>query len=137
MERAAYPTDLRDVEWTIVEPLVPAAHPVGHPREVDIREVLNAIFYRTDNGIKWRALPHDFPKWQTVYGYFRAWVRTGVWEKINARLVEQVRLSQGRQAEPSLGMIDSQSVRMAQKGDPTNKELMVSNELRAANVTSW
>lgn len=136
MERAAYPTDLRDVEWTIVEPLLPPVHPVGHPREVDIREeVLNAIFYRTDNGIKWRALPHDFPKWQTVYGYFRAWVKTGVWEKINAHLVEKVRLSQGRQAEPSLGMIDGQSVRMAQKGDQ-NKELMVSNELRDVNVTS-
>lgn len=136
MKRAAYPTDLIDSEWTIIAPIVPPPYPSGHPREVDIREILNAIFYRTDNGIKWRALPHDFPKWQTVYGYFRAWVMTGLWEKINAILVEKVRLSQGRQAEPSLGMIDSQSVKMAQKGDQ-NLGLMASNESKAANGTFW
>lgn len=62
MERAAYPSDLTNAEWQIVDLLVPPTYSIGHPREVDMREVLNAIFYRADNGIKWRALPHVFPK---------------------------------------------------------------------------
>ena len=77
-----------------------------------------AIFYRADNGIKWRALPSDFPAWQTVYGYFRLWVKLGVWEQINAELVRQVRTHAGRAEQPSLVIIDSQSVRLGQKGEP-------------------
>jgi transposase len=73
-----YSSDLTDAEWQRIEPLLPADKPVGRLREVDLREVLNAIFYRADNGVKWRNLPSDFPAWQTVYGYFRLWVRLGV-----------------------------------------------------------
>lgn len=69
-----------------------------------------------DNGIKWRALPHDFPAWQTVYGYFRRWSQSGVWEQVNQALVRDVRLADERNAQPSLGLIDSQSVEMNQKG---------------------
>ena len=112
----AYSSDLTDVEWQIVEPLLPEDKPVGRLREVDLREVLNAIFYRIDNGVKWRNLPSDFGAWQTVYGYFRLWVRLGVWQRINETLVREVRQSVGRQAEPSLGIIDSQSVRLGEKG---------------------
>ena len=111
-----YNSDLTDEEWQRIEPLLPPAKPVGKDREVDLRDVLNAIFYRADNGTKWRALPSDFPAWQTVYGYFRLWVRLGVWEQINLALVRQVRVSQGRDAEPSLAIIDSQSVKLGQKG---------------------
>ena len=111
-----YDSDLTDEEWQRIEPLLPPAKPVGKDREVDLRDVLNAIFYRADNGTKWRALPSDFPAWQTVYGYFRLWVRLGVWEQINLALVRQVRVSQGRDAEPSLAIIDSQSVKLGQKG---------------------
>lgn len=73
-------------------------------------------FLPQGNGIKWRALPCDFPAWQTVYGYYRLWVRLGVWEQINTVLVQQVRSSVGREAQPSLAIIDSQSVKLGQKG---------------------
>lgn len=111
-----YSSDLTDAEWERLEPLLPEDKLVGRLREVDLREVLNAIFYRVDNGVKWRNLPADFPAWQTVYGYFRLWVRLGVWESINQALVKDVRRSVGREAEPSLGIIDSQSVRLGEKG---------------------
>lgn len=116
MSHPIYPSDLTDVEWERIQPLLPSAKPVGKHREVDLRDILNAIFYRADNGIKWRALPSDFPAWQTVYGYFRQWVKLEVWEQLNAALVEQVRINAGRQPQPSLGIIDSQSVRLGQKG---------------------
>jgi transposase len=81
-------------------------------------ELLNAIYYRTDNGVKWRNLPSDFPAWQTVYSYFRTWVRFGVWEEINLVFGKRVRQAVGRAAEPSLTVIDSQSVKLGQKGEP-------------------
>ena len=111
-----YPSDLNDAEWQQIDPLLPAEKPTGKPREVDLRDVLDAIFYRADNGIKWRAMPIDFPAWQTVYGYYRKWVKKGLWESINASLVEQVRSQLGRKEQPSLGMIDSQSVKRGQRG---------------------
>jgi len=126
MTQRFYNSDLTDAEWQIIEPLLPGPKPVGKEREVDLREVFNAIFYRADNGIKWRALPHEFPAWQTVYGYYRLWVRLGIWEQINTTLVQQVRLKEGRDAKPSLAIIDSQSVKLGQKGG-RNKELMATN----------
>lgn len=111
-----YSSDLTDAEWQRIEPLLPAEKPVGRLRAVDLRDVLDAIFYRVENGVKWRNLPADFPAWQTVYGYFRLWVRLGVWEAINHALVKAVRQSCGRTETPSLGIIDSQSVRLGEKG---------------------
>lgn len=111
-----YSSDLTDAEWRRIEPLLPDDKLVGRLRQVELREVLNAIFYRVENGAKWRNLPADFPAWQTVYGYFRLWVRLGVWEGINQALVGQVRHSVGRAEQPSLGIIDSQSVRVGEKG---------------------
>jgi len=128
-----YPTDLSDAEWEKIRPLLPPEKPVGKQREVDLREVLNAIFYRDDNGIKWRALPSDFPRWQTVYGYFRLWVRLGIWEQINTELVKQVRVEAGREPEPSLVIIDSQSVKLGQKGG-RNRALTATKRSRDANV---
>lgn len=116
MSQPDYDSDLSDEEWQQIEPLLPPEKPVGKLREVAMREVLNAIFYRADNGIKWRNLPSDFPAWQTVYGYFRLWVRLSIWEQINSVLVQQVRLREGREREPSLAIIDSQSVKLGQKG---------------------
>ncbi|MBA2750171.1 MAG: IS5 family transposase [Tatlockia sp.] len=116
MSQPYYDSDLSDEEWQQNEPLLPPEKPVGKLREVAMREVLNAIFYRADNGIKWRNLPRDLPAWQTVYGYFRLWVRLGIWEQINSVLVQQVRLREGRTREPSLAIIDSQSVKLGQKG---------------------
>ncbi len=117
MTRKAYPSDLSDKEWALLEPLLPQQNGIGSPREVEPREVVKALMYVADNGIKWRALPHDFPAWQTVYGYFRRWSQSGLWEQVNTTLGKQIRFSAQRQEQPSLVAVDSQSVEMAQKGD--------------------
>lgn len=132
MSQPFYDSDLSDEEWQRIEPLLPPEKLLGKDREVDLREVVNAIFYRADNGIKWRALPSDFPAWQTVYGYFRLWVRMGIWEQINLAFVREVRMSEGRDAEPSLAIIDSQSVKLGQKGG-TNRGLMATSTSKDAS----
>ena len=86
--------------------------------------------YVADDGIKWRALPHDFPAWQTVYGYFRRWSQTGVWEQINLALGKQVRIKAGGDEQPSLMMVDTQSVEMAQKGDYHRVSMAARKSLR-------
>jgi putative transposase len=111
MARESYDTDLTDVEWLLLEPLIPPEKHGGRHRTVDIREVVNAIFYVLRTGCAWRLLPHDFPAWQTVYGYFRYWCKTGVWEQLNAALREAVREQEEREAEPSAAIMDSQSVK--------------------------
>jgi putative transposase len=114
MSRKSYPTDLSDVQWHILEPLLMAVlnqNNRGRPREVDLREIVNAILYVLRTSCAWRLLPHDFPAWQTVYGYFRRWRDSGVWEQLNDALREAVRLEAGREAEPSAAIIDSQSVK--------------------------
>ena len=111
MPRAPYSTDLTDAQWAILAPLIPDAPPWGRPRQVDIREVVNAILYVTRHGIPWRALPHDFPKASTVYRYFSIWLEIGLWETINDALRGKVRGQAGKDPEPSAGIIDSQSVK--------------------------
>ena len=118
MSRKTYPSDLSDVEWLLLLPLIPVAKPGGRRRSVDIRDIVNAIFYILRSGCAWRMLPHDFPAWQTVYGYFRTWRKAGVWEQMNAALRESVREQAGREAEPSAAIIDSQSIKTTEtKGD--------------------
>jgi len=116
MKREAYSSDLSDEEWAILEPLIPPAKPGGKPRTTDMREVMNAIFYLNKSGGQWRMLPHEFPKWQTVYCYYNTWRKAGLWGQWNALLRERVRLAEGRQATPSAAIIDSQSVKTTQKG---------------------
>src|SRR3989304_6776778 len=77
MKRKAYPTDLSDKEWELLELLIPPAKPGGRPREADMREIVNAIVYQLRSGGAWRLLPHDFPNWSTVYGYFNRWSKDG------------------------------------------------------------
>lgn len=113
MKRKAYPSDLSDVEWLILEPLIPPAKSGGRPRKVCIREVVNAIFYVLRSGCAWRMLPHDFPAWQTVYGYFRRWRKDGLWAQMNAALREMVRVQAGRDSEPSAAIMDSQTIKMS------------------------
>ena len=114
--RASYPSDMTDKQWALIEAYIPAAKPGGCPRKTDPREIVNAIFYLLRTGCSWRSLPHDFPKWQLVYGYFRQWEVAGLWLALNDQLREQVRQQAGREAQPSAAIIDSQSVKTTQKG---------------------
>ena len=113
MVRKPYDSDITDVQWLLLEPLVPAAKTGGRPRSVDLREICNGIFYVLRAGCAWRLLPHDLPPWPTVYGYFRAWQQAGVWETFNAALRDAVREQVDRAAEPSAAIMDSQSVKSA------------------------
>ncbi len=116
MTRKPYPSDVTDEQWALLGPLIPPALPGGRPREVDIREVVNALFYRNRNGCGWRALPHDFPAWKTVYNYFQWWQWDGSWEKMLAALREQVRGAPRREPTPRIAVVDSQSVKTTEVG---------------------
>jgi putative transposase len=116
MTRKPYPSDVTDEQWAVLEPLIPPALPGGRPRKVDMREVVNALFYRNRNGCGWRALPHDFPAWKTVYNYFQWWQWDGTWTKILDALRQQVRQGAGREPTPRVAVVDSQSVKASEVG---------------------
>ncbi len=108
-----YPTDLTENQITLLKSLLPTLEP--HPRrQWDYPILFNAIFYVLDNGIKWRAMPINFPPWGTVYGYWRVWVKDGLWERLNTDLREQVRVFEGHEAQPSACIMDSQSVKTSE-----------------------
>jgi len=112
------PSDLSDGEWERLEPLIPQAKPGGRPRKTDMRSAMNAIFYLLRTGCPWRYLPPEvFPPRSTVYNIFRAFQRDGAWEAIWEELRAALRQRLGREASPSAGVIDSQSLRSAEKGD--------------------
>lgn len=116
MTRKSYPSDLRDREWQLLEPLLPPPKPGGRPIKYSRREVVNAIRYVLRTGCAWRMLPHDLPPWRTTFHYFRTWRRDGTWERVHSALRDQVRVSQGRDASPSAAIIDSQSVKTTERG---------------------
>lgn len=118
MSYMGYPSDVSDTEWEVVAPLLPAAKTGGRPRTTSLREVINAIFYVSRGGIAWRMLPKDFPPYQTVYRFFRAWSKDGTWERIHKALRDRVRQKAGREASPSAAIIDSQSAKTTEKGVP-------------------
>jgi transposase len=109
----AYPSNLSQSQFEFLNELIPAAKPGGRPRQVEMWDVLNAIFYLLVEGCRWRALPGDFPAWQTVYTYFRNWRKDGTWLKMHDQLHEWVRIEQDRHRSPSEAVIDSQSVKSA------------------------
>ncbi len=111
-----YPTDCTDKEWAIIAPFTAKEPGPGRKRTVNLREIVNAIFYRTKTGCQWRMLPKDFPDWHLVWYYYNMWTEEGTWERINDALRKQVRRAQGRDEEPSLGIIDSQSVKTTEVG---------------------
>ena len=118
MDRPNYPTDLNDREWQLLEPLLPPPKPGGRPVKYPRREVVNAIRYVLRTGCSWRMLPHDLPPWRTAFHYFRAWRRDGTWQRAHDTLRSLTRQFEGRQASPSAAIIDSQSVKTAEKGGP-------------------
>src|SRR5215210_2885186 len=115
---ARYATDLTDAEFALVAPHLPAPSRVGRPREVDLREVLDAIFYLLRTGCPWRLLPKEFPPKSTVFGYFRRLWEDGTWPTLHALLVAAARERAGKEASPTAGIIDSQSVRTTESGGP-------------------
>jgi transposase len=134
-----YPSDLTDAEWVLVEPMIPPAKRGGRRREVNVREVLNAIFYVLSTGCQWQALPKDLPPKSTAHSYFMLWDWDGTLERIHHALYVATREREGREASPTAAIIDSQSAKAAQKGAPrlTRRALMRPRSSPAANGTSW
>jgi putative transposase len=113
----AYPSDLTDFEWRIIEKEVPKPRKRGRGRKrsVTSREIINAIFYVLDNGTKWRSLPHDYPKWQTVYWYFNQWSKDGTIEKIHRKMRKITRVALGKNPNETVAIIDSQSTKSVEQ----------------------
>jgi putative transposase len=119
MKRKPYPSDVTDQQWALIEPLLPGdrrCSSAGRTPEVDRREIVNALFYHAREGCSWRALPHDFPPWKTVYNYFQQWNTDGRWQKLLDILRILARVQAGRSPTPSAAAIDSQSVKTALGG---------------------
>jgi putative transposase len=115
-----YPTDLTDSQWHLIKQWLPPPAGTGRPR-LNLREVLNAVFYVVKGGIQWRLLPKEFPKWQSVYSYFRRWRRSGIWRRIHDALRAEVRRRAGRHKHPTAGCLDSQSVRTSEAAAPETR----------------
>jgi transposase len=111
--KKSYPTNLSNSQWQLLKPLVPPAKPGGPPRRVEMRTILNAIFYVLVSGCAWQMLPVDFPPYKTVYHYFRQWRIEGVWQVLNDRLRRMVRVKAGRHPSPSAAILNSQSCKLA------------------------
>lgn len=117
-----FPSDLTDAEWAVLGPVIPAASPGGRPRKTDMRSAMNAILYLLRTGCPWRYLPRDgFPPRSTVYNIFRKFKVDGTWEAIWSALYVLLREREGREASPSAGIIDSQTIKSAEKGGAKRK----------------
>jgi transposase len=133
-----YPSDLTDAQWARLEPLLQPArgqrHAGGRPRKYRLRRVVDALLYVVKTGCQWRQMPADFPRWQSVHQQFRAWRDDGTWERVGQALREHGRKAQGRNAMPTVAILDSQSARTALKGG--SGATMQARRSRAANGIS-
>lgn len=116
MQNQKYATDVTDAQWEVLQSCIPPEKPGGRPRRVNMREVINGIFYLLRTGCSWRMLPNDYPEWKTVYYYFSRWKKNGTWKKIHDTLRGKVRKKAGKEEQPTAGIIDSQSVKTTEKG---------------------
>ena len=115
MARRKYETDLSDREWEILQPYIPEPSS-GSNREYAMREIVNGIGYLARTGGAWRQMPHDLPHWRSCYGYFRKWEREKIFEKASDRLRQELRKILGKDEEPSMAILDSQSAATTEKG---------------------
>src|SRR6478609_11099504 len=113
-----YTSDLTDAEWALIARMMPPRRRLGRPREVNLREIVQAIFYILSSGCQWRALPKEFPPYSTVQGYFYAWRDTGRWQQIVEALVRKARRRLGRKPRPTAAVIDSQTASTTEAGGP-------------------
>ncbi len=134
-----YPTDLTDEEWDVLRPLIPGAKHGGRPRKVNIREVMNGLLYILGTGCQWRQIPKDLPPRGTLYEYLQRFDWDGTLLRINNALYVQCREQADRQASPTAAIIDSQSVKGAEKGGPalTRRAMMRGRKSKAASAISW
>ena len=140
-ERAGlrYPSDLTDGEWALVEPFIPPAKRGGRKRTVDLREVVNGIFYVLATGCQWRALPRDLPPKSTAHDYLSLWAWDGTLRRLHHALFVQAREQAGKEASPTVAIVDSQSVKGAEKGAraSTRGASTRARRSRARSGTSW
>lgn len=115
MTRKAYKSDLTDREWELIKNFIPQAKKGGRPRTVDMREILNGIFYVLKTGCSWEMLPNDLPPSSTVYSYFRLFQKKGIWSQINRQLRQSFRKNIGREPKPTAASVDSQSIKTTGK----------------------
>ena len=131
-----YPSDLTDDEWRFVAPLIPKAKPGGNRRHVADREIVNGLMYLLSTGCQWRAIPKDLPPRSTLYRYFDDWSYDGTLERIHHALYQECREAAGREASPTVAIIDSQSVKSAEKGGArTSRDTMQAKRSRARSGT--
>jgi transposase len=133
-----YPSDLTDAEWAVVEPLIPPAKSGGNKRTVTVREVVNGLMYVLSTGCQWRAVPKDLPPRSTLYDYFTSWSYDGTLDEIHHELYVKCREREGREASPTAAVIDSQSVKSAEKGGraPTRTATTRARRSTARSATS-
>ena len=134
-----YPSDLTDDEWALVKPLIPPAKRGGNKRHVDERAIVDGLMYILSTGCQWRALPKDLPARSTVHDYFDLWSWDGTLDRLHHALYVKCREQAGLEASPTAAIIDSQSVKAAEKGGPRSTRMVMTRarRSRARSATSW